>query len=38
MKEGFRGDGSKEERELGITHAPVRVALEEAIASYAQEA
>jgi dihydroflavonol-4-reductase len=34
MKEGFRFDGSKAERELGITYAPVRVALEEAIASY----
>jgi dihydroflavonol-4-reductase len=34
MKEGFRGDGSKAERELGITYTPIRVALEEAIASY----
>ena len=34
MKEGFRFDGSKAERELGITYTPIRVALEEAIASY----
>jgi hypothetical protein len=34
MKEGFAGDGSKAEKELGITYTPVRVALEEAIASY----
>lgn len=34
MKEGFVFDGSKAERELGITYTPIRVALEEAIASY----
>jgi nucleoside-diphosphate-sugar epimerase len=34
MKEGFRFDGSKAERELGITYTPIRVALEEAIESY----
>jgi dihydroflavonol-4-reductase len=34
MKEGFKADGSKAERELGITYTPVRVALEEAIAWY----
>ena len=34
MKYGFRFDGSKAERELGITYTPVGVALEEAIASY----
>jgi dihydroflavonol-4-reductase len=34
MKEGFQFDGSKAERELGITYTPIRVALEEAIASY----
>ncbi len=34
MKEGFVIDGSKAERELGISYTPVRVALEEAIASY----
>jgi len=34
MKEGFRFDGSKAERELGIAYTPIRVALEEAIASY----
>jgi dihydroflavonol-4-reductase len=34
MKEGARVDGSKAERELGITYTPVRVALEEAIESY----
>jgi dihydroflavonol-4-reductase len=34
MKEGVMVDGSKVERELGITYTPVRVALEEAITSY----
>ncbi len=34
IKEGFRFDGSKAERELGITYTPVHVALEEAIAFY----
>jgi len=34
MKVGFVFDRSKAERELGITYTPVRVALEEAIASY----
>jgi len=34
MKEGVRADGSKAEKELGITYTPVHVALEEAIASY----
>jgi len=34
MKEGLRFDGSKAERELGITYTPIRTALEEAIASY----
>ncbi|KPJ64250.1 hypothetical protein AMJ44_13100 [candidate division WOR-1 bacterium DG_54_3] len=34
MKEGFVIDGSKAERELGITYTPIRVAIEEAIASY----
>jgi dihydroflavonol-4-reductase len=34
MKEGFRIDGSKAERELGIIYTPIRVALEEAIASF----
>ena len=34
MKEGVQVDGSKVERELAITYTPVRVALEEAIASY----
>ncbi len=33
-KEGFGFDGSKAERELGITYTPIRVAFEEAIASY----
>jgi dihydroflavonol-4-reductase len=36
MNEGFKGDGSKAERELGITYTPIRVAVEEAIASYAE--
>jgi dihydroflavonol-4-reductase len=33
MRAGYAFDGSKAERELGITYTPVRVALEEAIAS-----
>jgi len=27
MKEGFRVDGSKAERELGLTYTPIRIAL-----------
>ena len=34
MKEGFSFDGSKAERELGVTYTPIRKALAEAIASY----
>jgi len=34
MKEGVRAEGSKAERELGITYTPIRNAIEEAIASY----
>lgn len=34
MQEGFRVDGSKTERELSICYTPIRVALEDAIASY----
>lgn len=34
MHYGFRFDGSKAERELGIRYTPVRTALEEAIVSY----
>jgi len=34
MKEGFRFDGIKAEKELGITYTPIRFALEEAIKSY----
>ena len=34
MKEGFLGEGSKAERELGISYTPIRVAVEEEIASY----
>ena len=33
-REGYRFDGGKAERELGVTYTPIRVALEEAIASY----
>jgi len=33
MKEGFRVDGSKAERELGITYTPINTALEEEIAA-----
>jgi dihydroflavonol-4-reductase len=38
MKEGFRFDRSKAERELGITYTPIRTALEEAIAFYQERA
>jgi dihydroflavonol-4-reductase len=34
MKEGFYVDGSKAERELGITYTPVQTAVEEAINSF----
>ena len=34
MQEGFRFDGSKAERELGLTYTPFHLAIEEAIASY----
>ena len=34
MKEGGEVDGSKVERDLGVTYTPIRVAIEEAIASY----
>jgi dihydroflavonol-4-reductase len=33
MKEGFRADGSKAEKELGITYTPIKTALEEQIAA-----
>lgn len=35
-REGFRFDGSKAERELGLTYTPVRLALQEAIAACRQ--
>lgn len=35
MKQGSEVDGSKAERELGITYTPLRVGIEEAIASHA---
>jgi dihydroflavonol-4-reductase len=38
MKLGFRGDGSKAERELGISYTPIRVTIQEAIASYQDRA
>lgn len=38
MKEGFRFEGSKAERELGITYTPIRAAIEEVIESYRTEA
>lgn len=38
MKKGFRFDGSKAERELGIAYTPIRTALEEAIALYQESA
>jgi dihydroflavonol-4-reductase len=34
MRAGVRADGTKAERELGISYTPVRVALEEAIGSF----
>jgi dihydroflavonol-4-reductase len=33
MKSGFRVDGSKAEKELGITYTPIRTAIEEHIAA-----
>jgi len=38
VKEGTRADGSKAERELGITYTPLRTAIEEAIESYRVQA
>jgi dihydroflavonol-4-reductase len=37
MREGFKVDGSKAERDLCVKYTPIRVALEEAIASYAHD-
>lgn len=37
LKNGFRFDGSKAARELGIEYTPIRAALSEAIHSYRQE-
>jgi hypothetical protein len=34
MKAGAEADGSKAQRELAITYTPIRVGLEEAIATY----
>jgi dihydroflavonol-4-reductase len=34
LKMGFQYDGSKAERQLGISYTPIRQALSEAIASY----
>jgi dihydroflavonol-4-reductase len=34
VKEGFRANGAKAERELGIAYTPIRVTLEQVIASY----
>jgi dihydroflavonol-4-reductase len=34
MKEGFRGDGSKAERELGLVYTPIRQAIAEEVAFY----
>jgi dihydroflavonol-4-reductase len=34
IKEGFRFDGSKAERELGISYTPIRLAIEAEIASF----
>lgn len=35
LKEGMRGDGSKVEKEMGITYTPIRAGIEEAVLSYA---
>jgi dihydroflavonol-4-reductase len=37
MKEGFRFDGSKAERELGVSYTPIRITLEDAVAWYRQQ-
>lgn len=36
LKDGFDADGSKAERELGITYTPIRKAIEEEVAWYRQ--
>ena len=36
MKEGIEADGSKAERELGLSYTPIRTALEEGINWYRQ--
>jgi N-formylglutamate amidohydrolase len=36
IKEGSRFDGSKAERELGLTYTPVHTAIQEALASHRQ--
>ncbi len=36
MKNEFRADGSKAQRELGVEYTPIRVAVAEAIASYGE--
>jgi len=38
MKHGFRADGSKAERELGLVYSPLRKAIEEEVASLRGEA
>jgi len=38
MGQDIQFDGSKAERELGIAYTPIRTALEEAIASYKEDA
>ena len=37
MKNGFAIDGSKAQRDLGITYTPLQIALSEAIASYREQ-
>jgi dihydroflavonol-4-reductase len=34
IKEGIHFDGSKAERELGLTYTPIREAIEEEVSSY----
>jgi hypothetical protein len=37
MKQGFKIDGSKVERELGMTYTPIRSAFKEAVESFQDE-
>jgi len=37
LSAGFKADGSKAEKELGITYTPIHTALEEAVAACREE-